>query len=306
MAKSAASEVTKTKTSVRVPLLGAHRAFFRLAGAAAPRFAARWAETLFRFPPRHRTSDPERRALGSGHRTEVSALGRRVAVWSWGSGPPVLLVHGWGSRGARLYSFIEPLRAAGFSVHAFDAPGHGESDGRLSSLPEFLGAIGAVARTLPTPLAGIVGHSIGGAATVLAVALGIPARRVVLLASSANPAAYTAGFARLFGIASAVRQRMVANLERRFGFQWDEFDAVRAAAALTAPALVFHDRSDEDVPWSDGAAIARAWTGAELVTTEGLGHRRIVHEPAVVARAVAFLAEGSRRETPPRAAGEIG
>jgi pimeloyl-ACP methyl ester carboxylesterase len=59
---------------------------------------------------------------------------------------------------------------------------------------------------------------------------------------------------------------------------------------MTAPLLVFHDRDDRDVAWTDGEAIAAAWPGAELVSTAGLGHRRIVHDPGVVARAVAFLA----------------
>jgi pimeloyl-ACP methyl ester carboxylesterase len=61
------------------------------------------------------------------------------------------------------------------------------------------------------------------------------------------------------------------------------------AAALAAPLLVMHDRDDPTVPWAEGAAIASAWRGAELVTTSGLGHRDIVRDPDVVARAVAFL-----------------
>ena len=60
---------------------------------------------------------------------------------------------------------------------------------------------------------------------------------------------------------------------------------------MTAPLLVIHDRDDRDVAWTDGAAIAGAWPGAELVSTAGLGHRRIVHDLAVVARAVSFLAQ---------------
>ena len=47
----------------------------------------------------------------------------------------------WGSRGARLGSFVAPLTGAGFSVLGFDAPGHGASAGRLSSLPQFIAAI---------------------------------------------------------------------------------------------------------------------------------------------------------------------
>ena len=55
------------------------------------------------------------------------------------------------------------------------------------------------------------------------------------------------------------------------------------------PLLVFHDRDDAEVPWSDGAAIAGAWPGARLVTTAGLGHRRILRDERVVSQAVAFV-----------------
>jgi pimeloyl-ACP methyl ester carboxylesterase len=89
---------------------------------------------------------------------------------------------------------------------------------------------------------------------------------------------------------------MKQSIERRFGFRWEDFDVLRAARKMTAPLLVFHDRGDRDVAWTDGEAIAAAWPGAELVSTEGLGHRRIVHDPEVVSRTIAFLA-GTKRAT---------
>ena len=50
------------------------------------------------------------------------------------------------------------------------------------------------------------------------------------------------------------------------------------------------------------AAIAAAWPGAELVTTAGLGHTRLLREPAIIARAVAFFdparGDGGRCATP--------
>jgi pimeloyl-ACP methyl ester carboxylesterase len=87
---------------------------------------------------------------------------------------------------------------------------------------------------------------------------------------------------------------MRRGLERRFGIPWTEFDVLAAARTMSAPLLVFHDRDDRDVALADGEAIAAAWPGARLVTTTGLGHRRIVHAPAVVAQAIAFLSEADR------------
>ena len=62
------------------------------------------------------------------------------------------------------------------------------------------------------------------------------------------------------------------------------------APALTQPLLVVHDRGDAEIPWQHGTALARAWPGAELLMTEGLGHRRVLRDPDVVAASVAFVA----------------
>jgi pimeloyl-ACP methyl ester carboxylesterase len=265
------------------------RSIFRALTAISPAAAAALAMAIFRKAPRHRDSDLERTALGRAERLRLSVEGRPLAAWRWGKGPAFLLVHGWGSRGSRLASFVGPLTGAGYSVVAFDAPGHGASAGRLSSLPQFIAAIETVAREVG-PLAGMVAHSMGGAATTLAMSRGVRARRLVFLAPASDPAGYSERFADVLDLTPDVLARMKRSIERRFGQSWDDFDVLRAAAKMTAPLLVFHDREDRDVAWTDGQAIAAAWPGAELVSTSGLGHRRIVHDPNVVARAVTFLA----------------
>lgn len=273
-------------TSVRLNVV---RALFRGLNPIAPAAAAEFAVALFRRPPARKDSADERAALATADRIiDLTLDGRRLAAWRWGEGPPVLLVHGWGSRGARLASFIGPLTEAGFSAVAFDAPGHGASGGRLSSLPQFIAAIESVADRFG-PIEGVVAHSMGGAATTLAAGRGLSIGRAVFLAPVADPAGYSKRFAEVLGLGPALLARMQAKIERRFGTRWEEFDVIAAARRMTSPLLVVHDRGDRDVAWADGAAISAAWPGAELVSTEGLGHRRIVQDPGVVARAVAFL-----------------
>ena len=285
MTRPAPAAAPKKSTDVR---LSAFRDLFRTLSAIAPAAAAKLAMALFRRPPRHRASESERAALETGERTALSLDGRPLALWRWGKGPAVLLVHGWGSRGSRLASFVTPLTDSGFSVVAFDAPGHGASAGLLSSLPQFISAIQAVAREIGAVEA-IVAHSMGGAATTLAMGRGLRTGRAVFLAPAADPAGYSERFAATLGLSPDVLARMRRSIERRFGQKWEDFDVLSAARKMTAPLLVFHDRDDADVAWTDGAAIASAWPGAELVSTTGLGHRRIVHDPAVVSRAVTFL-----------------
>jgi len=120
----------------------------------------------------------------------------------------------------------------------------------------------------------------------------------VFLAPAANPGSYTRQFAEILGIPPRIRERMERRFEQQFGIRWEEFDVPTRVSSFSTPLLVFHDREDREVAWSDGDAIARAWPKAELVTTQGLGHTRIVHDPDIVRRAVAFLdvRAGQRRE----------
>jgi pimeloyl-ACP methyl ester carboxylesterase len=96
-------------------------------------------------------------------------------------------------------------------------------------------------------------------------------------------------FAETFGFSRAVQGAMRARLARRLGRPWSAFDVAAVAGSMHAPLLVIHDRGDAEVAWQHGRSIARAWPGAELLLTDGLGHRRILRDPDVVAAAVAFV-----------------
>ena len=227
--------------------------------------------------------------LAGGRRFSLAVGGRRVTAWSWGErGPGVLLIHGWGSRGARFVDLGGALLASGFRVVTFDAPGHGASSGRLSSGPEFARAAVAVA-TAVGPVSAVVGHSLGGFAGALAVRGGLAARRAVFIAPAANPNSYSTQFASLLGVQDPVMASMRQRLERRLGFDWKRLDVPGFAPTMRIPLFVIHDRDDREVRWDDGAAIAAAWPGAQLVTTTGLGHHRIVSDGGVIQQVVTFL-----------------
>ncbi|OLC78885.1 MAG: hypothetical protein AUH78_01830 [Gemmatimonadetes bacterium 13_1_40CM_4_69_8] len=267
------------------------RGLMRATQVVAPGLAARLAERLFFTPPRTRASGALRAFLAGGRRFGLRVEGRRVVGWRWGQegGPVVYLVHGWGGRGGRLGALVHPLRNAGYAVVTFDAPGHGASGLGMSSIPEFARALTAVV-ALHGPAHAVIAHSLGAAGTALAVSWGLAARRLVFLAPPMDPAAWLTPFARALALRQEVVAQMQARSERRLRFRWADLDVREMARAMTVSLLVVHDQGDETVPWRDGAAIAAAWPGARLVTTQGLGHRGVVRVPDVVGEVVAFVA----------------
>jgi pimeloyl-ACP methyl ester carboxylesterase len=279
------SPTPMTRAPARVLAL---RAVFTTVGSVAPGIAARWAETIFCTPPRNEPRSGEEAFLASGRRFTVQGEGQDLAVWEWGAGPTVVLVHGWGGRAGRFGALTQALGEGGFRVVAYDAPAHGRSTGRSSSLPEFARALRAVGDAVG-PLHGLVGHSLGGAAATLALRDGLRAERIVLLAAPADVTRFSTAFADHLRLPAGTRAVMRRNLETRLQIRWDELHLPTIARSLTAAALVLHDRGDEDVPYAQGEEIAAAWPGARLIATAGLGHRGLLRDPDTVRETVAFL-----------------
>jgi len=266
------------------------RGALRVLSRTAPRIATRVAADLFMKPRKFRTPPREKALLAGAESLTIRAGETTIQAWRWGSGPVAILAHGWEGRGSQMASFVEPLVAAGRTVIAFDAPGHGRSDGNRSSLPHFAWALRSVAAAVAdnAPDA-IIAHSLGCAATTLALREGLVARRVVFISPPLDPTDYTNRFGDILGLEAEIVDRMRMRIEERFLRKWSDYSLAGTARTMTAPLLVIHDRDDQDTLWSEGAALADLWPGARMMSTEGLGHRRILREPAVIEAAAEFV-----------------
>lgn len=278
------------------------RAALQTAYIVSEELGTSFAERLFTTPRRHRRPDRERAVLATARELVVDvtlrsphARGTRcsIATWRWGHGPAVLLVHGWEGRGSQLGALVEPLVAAGMSVVAFDAPGHGDSPEHRLYLTDLADCIADVA-TAVGPLHGLVAHSFGAAGALLAQARGgALARRLVMIAPNVLLDDALRRFARVVGLDENDRGALEQRLADHTGLASDMLALDRLVGARDTSRegamLVVHDRGDREVPFEHGERLAAVWPAAELRTTDGLGHRRILRDPQVIAASVDFV-----------------
>ena len=287
---SNAAVAFKNSTIVRTnsrPLLAVVRAYFGIVSRILPNLARRQAERLFTAPPRY----AGRGVAPAFARRETVVAGRHaLAVWQSGpaAGPAVLLVHGWGGRGVQMGSFVAPLIERGFRVVWFDQPGHGESGRGGVGLPDFVNALLALTST-HGPFAAAIGHSLGAAALGVAMRQRLALGRVVLVSPPASITEHTLAFARALGISAGIREAMRVRLERRYGVRFADIDRIDDLARIDVPSLVVHDAGDRDVPFENAARVAARMPRAALVRTHGLGHFRLLRDPAVVREVVDFV-----------------
>ncbi len=239
------------------------------------------------MPPRY----AGRRLHPADARRETVVAGKHsLAVWQ--AGPPaakaVLLVHGWGGRGVQMGSFVAPLLANGYRVVWFDQPGHGDSGRGPVALPDFVRALEALALT-HGPFEAAIGHSLGAAALGLAMRRGVRLGRIVFVSPPSSINEHAHNFARLLGITPRIREAMRRRLERRYGVRFADIDRIAELEQLHVPALFVHDSDDTEIPFEHSLRLLERMPGARLIKTYGLGHYRVLRNPAVVRTVVDFV-----------------
>ncbi len=262
---------------------------FGAAGRVAPEAAGRAAAALLtrpggRNPPQPWELEPD--ALGPV--TVVLEGGLRALVWGQ-EGPLVLAQHGWRGRPTQFRRLAAALVPRGYRLVAIDGPGHGVSPGRSATPRRFADAMVAAAKELGGAEA-LVGHSLGGAATAIAVQLGLPARRVVVLSGPSRASRMVSGFADQLRLPTQARAAFDRWFEQHAGRPVEELDLVSIRLSAETEALVVHDIGDEVIPVQEARLLESAWPSARFLYTQGLGHRELLADAMVVERVAAFLA----------------
>lgn len=283
---------SKISTNVRnIARMQVIRTGFSLGSRLAPETTLRRAGRLFCTP----LPSTRRRAHAAplmGAREVASRIdGQHLATYVWGDPreqPYLLFAHGWSSHGTRVAPWVPVLCEAGYAVVAFDQTGHGKSDGVRTTLPDFACNLLAIGRQFG-PAAGVIGHSLGGAAAAVALANGLEAERAVLIAPPADPLVMAEQFAGMIGLARHLSRRMFAQFERSMRFAVEDLQAQNVAPRIARPALIVHDLEDREVPWAEGERYARFWHDSRLLSTQGLGHNRIADDQGVIAAALRFI-----------------
>lgn len=247
---------------------------------------------------------------------QVEIDGMRIAYERAGSGPALVLVHGFVGDGRSTWSAQLDELSDEFTVVAWDAPGAGRSSVPAGSfrVADYAGCLAAFVHALRLTQPHVVGLSFGGI-----VALELFRRRTVVPRTLVIAGGY-AGWAGSLP-ADAVNQRLTTSLARadlppdqfagamlssmfsesapaeavaRFaasvrafnpaGFRamtWSsaEADLRDILATVDVPTLLLYGDQDARAPLDVGKALHAAIAGSELIILPGVGHVSPVEAP---------------------------
>lgn len=233
---------------------------------------------------------------------ETFGFGAGRIGWSVGSGPVVLLVHGYSGRGVQMAALAFEIARQGFRAIFFDAGGHGASRVEKIGFFTFINDTRDIVDHLNEPIFAMIGHSAGGLAMMRARDLyGVAAERYTLISAPFYPYVPLEGMLKR-GAPTAALPYVKAILADQFRTSWSSLArGVAYVSEKSKPLLAIYDTDDERVRHTDADRLGAIWPGARIVKTKGYGHNRILQADEALQAVVAFLT--SRHDTDEHRAG---
>jgi pimeloyl-ACP methyl ester carboxylesterase len=231
---------------------------------------------------------------------------RPVAPSPEAARPAVVVAHGWGSNRTRMLRYAVPLHAAGYSVLVYDARGHGESDpirvaNGLQFRDDLISALEWLRRQpgVDRGRIGVLGHSLGGFAGVLALEENAP---IAALVTDAMPVRFETM------VEAELRRRKLPKhplkwlIMRIFALRmrvpWETIqrtDPVRVLvenrAGRRVPALHVHSVRDGFIPHAELLLILDGVPDAAHLLVDTEGHSSSDQDPRFWPTVLAFYRE---------------
>ena len=264
-----------------------------------PGLAKRIAVTMFLRPFKFGLPPREVPMAQKAKTHQFSFNGKVVHLYHWGNieNGYVLCMHGWSGRAMQFFAIIDHLQTLGLGVVAFDAPAHGNSEGKQTNIIEFADCIDQTTKIFGKPKA-LIGHSLGGISAMLYQVKYDSKTPTITINSPAILDEIFANYAvRINGKKQQVEKWLITYVRDVTGMEFYEFSGECLSTKMpNAPFLICIDKDDKEVSIANAQLMHKNIAGAELFITEGLGHVRILRANNLLERVADFIKKVSKEE----------
>lgn len=257
----------------------------------APPLALRFALKLFFTPLKFKIPERERSKHELAKRSNRSLTsGSNYEAFEWGdsTNETIILVHGWSGRATQFFALIDALLISNYHIVSFNAPAHGQSKEKKTSLLEFTECIEDLNQEFG-PIHKGIGHSLGGGALFIALSRGLALHQIISLGSPSSIKEVISDFCEKAHANKKIKEGINAHIELMFSIKTDEISNDYLARKFKPKGMVIHDKEDVDVPIRHAHSLHSAWPESEIIISKGNGHRRILNDKAIIEKIMAFI-----------------
>ncbi len=171
----------------------------------------------------------------------------KLAVYKYGQGKCIWLVHDWSSSAAQSLPLIKKLASEGFSVMTFDLPAHGHSAGKTASLPRLITAFEQLSKELLQPNT-IMATGLGATVVANSSFLEKFSGSLVLVNPELNPYQKLQKVAKQKGVMPEVLEQLVHSISRIEKVNIKKLDTLARLNAFTGSTKVINNKVKDKCP----------------------------------------------------------
>lgn len=209
-------------------------------------------------------------ALGLPYTEEhiSTANGKQLFAWfipavAQGPSPALAVLHGWGGNMETMLPLALPLHRAGYALLFFDARSHGRSDqDSFSSMPRFAEDLDHALDWLKWQpgvdprRVGVVGHSVGAAAALLAASRRDDVAAVVSIAAFSHPQTMMRRLLASWHVPYVpFGWYVLLYVQHVIGHRFDDIAPINTVVRVRCPVLLVHGTADVTVPVAEAEAL---------------------------------------------------
>lgn len=198
------------------------------------------------------------------------------------------MAHGWGGQAAQMAPLGVALADGGFTAMALDLPGHGVDRRSQSDAFQMASALRSLVEAVGEP-AGVVAHSLGAVAALMAFDDGLP-ERTVLIAPVLDIDWAVGVFSERAQLLPWTARRLRSRFKDFVGpDRWSRLTRGSDTDLGVTDLLVVHDVEDLETPFDPSPVLAAKHPDGALMATSGLGHSRLLADRSVGEAVSRFL-----------------
>lgn len=225
---------------------------------------------------------PSREKTRSSLESFCSSTGKINQI-AWGSnnatGKVVLLVHGWEGSASDMALIGKELEQQGLRCVYIDLLAHGNSDGTSASIPDAaLSLLPIIKHFQPSA---VIAHSVGCAVVAESIALTQHKSELIFISAPESFDQFVTETGNLFGFSSE-DLRYVSDFFKTIGIDTDKLHLATTVSSIMNPMTFIHSEDDRICSIEPIKRIVANHESAELHSLNGLGHTRILRDPAVI------------------------
>ncbi len=267
--------------------------YFNLLAWINPKISGKQAFYLFAYPFKAKLKKSQQKFLNSAEQFKLNVENKNVQCYKWGKGKEtILFVHGWQSHSYRWKPYINSFDKKKYTLYAFDAPGHGNSEGPFCSIPLYEKTMDAL-MSREGQMDHLIAHSIGSfACASYMYHHQYSPFSYISLASPFTANEFIADFRKRLQLTEKVHRHMSEYFIKYTGHPIQYYSHKTFNKAIKPKnTLIIHDKQDEATPYKNGIKLnqlmKKASMKVELLITDGFKHS--LRNPSVLEKVIAFV-----------------